>query len=45
MVTAAVNYGLVQRGHDYVLIDEGLDWYRIKVKGKSIAVFKWVFEA
>lgn len=44
IVTATVNYGLVQRGQDYVLLNEGYDWYQIRVKGKALTLFKWIFE-
>jgi hypothetical protein len=44
MITAQLDYGLVQRGHEYPIISEGTDWYRIRIKGKTVYVFKWVFE-
>ena len=44
MLTAHVNYGLVKRGQDYPIINEGFDWALVKVQGKAFYVFKWVFE-
>jgi hypothetical protein len=44
MVTATVNYGLIKYGHDYFVVHEGYDFYVVRVKGKTMNVFKWVFD-
>lgn len=52
MLEAKCNYGPLKKGHDYDTVDTryplgddpGVDWYLVRVKGKSIYVPKWVFE-
>jgi len=44
MVTAHVNYGLIQQGQEYIVLREGYDWYEVRVKGKAICAYKWIFE-
>lgn len=43
MLTATVNYGLIQKGQDYLMLSEGYDWYLLKIQGKAFYAFKWVF--
>ena len=45
MFEAQLNYGILKRGQDYRVIEEGYDWSLVAVKGKTIYVPKWVFEA
>lgn len=44
MLEAQVSYGLIKKGQDYTILNEGCDWYLVKVKGKAYYTFKWVFE-
>ena len=44
MITAYVDYGLIQKDHDYPIVSEGYDWYKIRVKGRTVCVFKWIFK-
>ena len=44
MVEALCNYGPLQRGKDYHVISEGVDYYLVRVQGKALYAFKWVFE-
>lgn len=44
MIEARCNYGPLRKGRDYEVLETGRDWYLIKVRGKAIYVFKWVFE-
>lgn len=40
---AKINYGCFKKGNFYPIVSEGLDWYLMKVGGKAIYAFKWVF--
>jgi len=44
MLIANINYGLVQVGQEYSVLEEGSDWYLIKIGGRAMYVFRWVFE-
>lgn len=46
LVRAYHDYGIFRRRSDilYPVIDEGYDWLLVKVLGKAVYVFKWVFE-
>jgi hypothetical protein len=44
VLTAVIDYGLIKKDCDYVVIEEGYDWYLIRSSGKSQYVFKWVLE-
>ena len=41
---ATINYRLFQKDKDYVVIDEGIDWYLVKVQGKAVYTYKWLFD-
>jgi hypothetical protein len=43
VVTAAITYGVFQRGHSYPLLAEGCDWYLVKANGGGVYGFKWIF--
>lgn len=45
MLTAHVNYGLVKKGQDYVVLAEGDDWVQIKLHGGAVYTFRWVWES
>ena len=38
------NYGLVRKDNEYEVIEEGRDWYLVRVAGQANYVFRWVFE-
>lgn len=44
MFEAQISYGLLKRGHDYKIVDEGYDWYLVATRGKSVYVPRWVFD-
>ena len=42
-MTATNNYRLIKENVDYVILDEGFDWFLVKIKGQTFYDFKWVF--
>jgi len=44
MLEAVCNYGPIKKRQDYRVLNEGMDWYLMAVKGKPVYVPKWVFE-
>ena len=45
MLEATLSYGPLKKRHDYKVLDDGYDWYKISVKGKIVYVPKFVFES
>jgi len=42
MVTMLYRYGNLRAGNKYELIQDGLDWFLLKARGKSIYVPKFL---
>jgi len=43
-MVAEENYGPLQKGSYYKIIDEKKDWVLVKTRGQNVFAPKWVFE-
>jgi hypothetical protein len=41
---AVVSCGSIKKGNEYQIIEEGEYYYRVRVQGRPICTYRWVFD-